>query len=107
MYVGKELFPVLDHVLWWLIINPLKAMLKGQKPSWPKPKVFGVTKEDGGWIYLDTVGDKYRARMVLNRFLRDYPDSELRSQVEYMLENMSRANFNTPESIEDLRELND
>ncbi|MBU0742218.1 peptidyl-prolyl cis-trans isomerase [bacterium] len=58
-------------------------------------------------LYLDTTGDKYRARNCLNRILKNYPDSELREQVEYMLENMSRADFHTPTSIEELRDLAD
>ncbi len=58
-------------------------------------------------LYLDTTGDKYRARHYLNKILTNYPESELQEQVAYMLENMSKADFRAPESIEALRELTD
>lgn len=58
-------------------------------------------------LYMDTTGNKYRARSALNKILKNYPDSEIREQAQYMLDNLAQTNFDTPDSIEDLRELAD
>jgi peptidyl-prolyl cis-trans isomerase C len=56
-------------------------------------------------LHIDTYGDTYTARGLLKRILRVYPESELIDQVNYMLENLGNPNFQTPQSIEELREL--
>ena len=58
-------------------------------------------------LYLDSIGDKYRARAALNKIIRNYPDSEIVEQAQYMLDNLSRADFHTPATIEELQELAD
>ncbi|MBC8423448.1 tetratricopeptide repeat protein, partial [bacterium] len=58
-------------------------------------------------LYMDTTGNKYRARSALNKILQRYPDSEIREQAQYMLDNLARANFDTPDTIEELRKLGD
>ncbi len=56
-------------------------------------------------LQIDTYGDTYTARDLLKRILHRYPETELREQVEYMLENLSNPSFSKPESIEELREM--
>jgi peptidyl-prolyl cis-trans isomerase C len=56
-------------------------------------------------LFLDTTGDKYRARQALNKLLRVYPDAEIAEQAQYMLDNLAQADFHTPASIDELREL--
>jgi hypothetical protein len=56
-YFGKEVFPVLDHFSWWALINPARSIIAKQKPSWKMPKLWSLTKDGGGWVYLDTIGD--------------------------------------------------
>jgi len=56
-------------------------------------------------LHIDTNGDTYTARGLLKRILRKYPETDLIEQVEYMLENLGNPNFQTPQSIEELREL--
>ncbi len=56
-------------------------------------------------LHIDTYGDTYTARNLLNRILRNHPDAEIVDQVNYMLENLGNPNFQTPQSIEELREL--
>jgi len=58
-------------------------------------------------VFLDKFMDRFQARASLNRLVNSYPDSELREQAEYMLENMTTANFNTPQTIEELRAMDD
>jgi tetratricopeptide (TPR) repeat protein len=56
-------------------------------------------------VQLDRWGDTRRARYCLRKLVKDYPDSELREQAEYMLENMSKMDFTAPKSIEELQKL--
>ena len=55
-------------------------------------------------LYLDTYADAYSARKCLRRLLRQYPDSEVRDQAEYMLENAGSTAIQKPKSIEELRQ---
>lgn len=54
-------------------------------------------------IYLEQHGDLNGTRSYLQKVLDDYPDTEIRDQVEYMLENLESVNFQAPTSIEELR----
>ncbi len=56
-------------------------------------------------LHLDTYADTYSARNCLNRILNNYPEAEIREQAEYMLENLGQRNFQSPQTIEELREL--
>lgn len=56
-------------------------------------------------IHIDRTGDINRARMYLQQLLQRYPDSEVADQAQYMLDNLGKANFNTPRSIEELKQL--
>lgn len=56
-------------------------------------------------IYLDTWGDKRRARGFLLQLVREHENSELADQARFMLQNLSAADFSTPKSIQELQEL--
>lgn len=54
-------------------------------------------------VTLDTWGDLRKASYLLETLVRGYPESEYVPDAQYMLDNMFKANFTKPESIEDLR----
>jgi len=56
-------------------------------------------------VQLDNWGDVRRARYCLRMLVKEHPDSELRDQAEYMLENMTKMDFTAPKSIEELQKL--
>ncbi len=56
-----------------------------------------------GNIVLDVSGDRRGASIYLGRLLREYPDSDLASDAQFILENMGNPNAMNPTSIEDLR----
>lgn len=56
-------------------------------------------------VILEHSGDRYRAREYLRRLLREYPDTDLREQAEFMLQNMDKIDFKAPTSMEELRAL--
>ncbi len=56
-------------------------------------------------LVIDYYGDTNRAKGYLRRMLREYPDTNLRDQAEFMLEHMDELDFHSPTSIEELRRL--
>lgn len=54
-------------------------------------------------LQIDRWGDLVSARIYLNKLINQYPESEMVDQAKYMLENLSRQEFRTPTSIEDLQ----
>ena len=54
-------------------------------------------------LYMTQQGDANGTRAYLQQILTDYPDTEIRDQVEYMIEHLNDVNFQTPKSIEELR----
>jgi len=56
-------------------------------------------------IYLDNWGDTRRARTYLSQVIRDHPDSDLREQSDYIMNNMGKIDFRAPKSIQELQNL--
>jgi TolA-binding protein len=54
-------------------------------------------------LQIDRWGDIVSARAFLNKLINQYPESEMVDQAQYMLDNMTRQEFRTPTSIEELR----
>ncbi|MBK7703496.1 MAG: tetratricopeptide repeat protein [bacterium] len=53
-------------------------------------------------LYLDTTGDMYRCRYFLQQVVDRYPQSEIRDQAQFMLDNLGKVDFRSPRSIQDL-----
>jgi tetratricopeptide (TPR) repeat protein len=43
-----------------------------------------------GFVYSEELKDYSKAKEIYRQFLQDYPESELRDDAEYMLENMDK-----------------
>jgi peptidyl-prolyl cis-trans isomerase C len=53
-------------------------------------------------LYLDTTGDMYRCRYFLQQAVERYPQSEIRDQAQFMLDNLGKVDFRSPRSIQEL-----
>ncbi len=53
-------------------------------------------------LYLDTTGDMNRCRHYLLQTLERYPQSEIRDQAQFMLDNLGKVDFKSPRSIQEL-----
>ncbi|MBU8870446.1 MAG: peptidyl-prolyl cis-trans isomerase [Gemmatimonadales bacterium] len=56
-----------------------------------------------GNLVLDDLMDRREGAKLLTRLLKEYPDSELAPDTQYILENMGNSKAINPTSIEDLR----
>jgi peptidyl-prolyl cis-trans isomerase C len=53
-------------------------------------------------LYLDATGDMYRCRRYLQQTIDLYPQSEVREQAQFMLDNLGKVDFKSPRSIQEL-----
>jgi len=53
-------------------------------------------------LYLDATGDMYRCRRYLQQTIDLYPQSEVREQAQFMLDNLGKVDFKAPRSIQEL-----
>ena len=57
-----------------------------------------------GNLVLDAFNDRRQGASLLNRLLKEYPESELVPDTQYMLENFDNPKAMKPSSIDDLRQ---
>ena len=53
--------------------------------------------------FMDNYSDKRNARINLYRLITDYPDCDLYDDAKYMMDNLNKAEFVNPQTIEELR----
>jgi hypothetical protein len=54
-------------------------------------------------VYIDNWADVPSATNLLDRLIREHPDSELREQAQYLLDNCGKPGFWKPKRLEDLQ----